>query len=139
MVSPIEQTRSGQPEVFFGAGPALYIFSTVADAPIAPCKIGVTTDVKKRLKTIQTSCPNKIILYRRFWFPNMKSARTIEGGFHATQKHLKTNGEWFNIPPETASQIIQLHLKLMFEFYTDCLSSDEKLLAITFCLHGGGN
>ena len=60
-------------------------------------KIGVASDPKKRLKSLQTGNQSKIILINVFYseFPYK-----IEKALHSYYSHLKETGEWFRLSLE---------------------------------------
>lgn len=53
-------------------------------------KIGFSTDLRKRLKTLQTACPRPIVLLHRF-----QGTRDDEKRVHRRFSHLRMRGEWF--------------------------------------------
>ena len=60
-------------------------------------KIGVATDVSKRMASLQTGNPKKLLLLMKFRFSYSCSAYSAETYFH-NQFHLNHfNGEWFRI------------------------------------------
>ena len=56
-----------------------------------PIKIGVATDVKKRLSGLQTGCPFKL-----FVLATMAGDNSEEYKLHNKFQHLRLNGEWFD-------------------------------------------
>lgn len=55
-----------------------------------PVKIGVTSDLDKRLKSLQTGHPELLVVLK--WVPGDAS---IEALLHARFGHLRLAGEWF--------------------------------------------
>lgn len=55
-------------------------------------KIGITNNLKTRLKNIQTGCPEEINVISTFQSPYVT---IIEKRLHKKFEHNKTNGEWF--------------------------------------------
>lgn len=68
-----------------------------------PIKIGFTNNLEARLKTIQTSFPEKVCVHHYIEFDNEKDMRKTEKQLHATLRHLCEHGEWFNLTPEQAT------------------------------------
>ena len=64
-------------------------------------KIGFSSTPEKRLKSLQTGYPSPLKLYYQREIESTK-VRLMEDIVHKSIKHLKTNGEWFNITPEDA-------------------------------------
>lgn len=63
------------------------------------CKIGVSKDVQKRMKTLQTGNPEPLHLYYFFEVEEDRKFR-IERHIQKELGYLKTKGEWFNITPD---------------------------------------
>jgi hypothetical protein len=62
-------------------------------------KIGITKNVDKRIKQLQTANPNKLVLcYIRESLPGM--ARSDEAYLHKYFEKIRSNGEWFLIGPD---------------------------------------
>ncbi len=56
-------------------------------------KIGVTKrDVNKRMKQLQTGCPDEIILIKQF---DCEHYRKVEGWLHKQHASKRVEGEWF--------------------------------------------
>ena len=56
-------------------------------------KIGFTKgDIKKRLKSLQTGCPSKIVVVDSF---ESKFSTKIESTLHFMWDRFRVNGEWF--------------------------------------------
>ena len=66
-----------------------------------PYKIGITNNLKRRLKDIQTGHPFKLHVHYSEEIP-MEQVRLIEQNIHNTIRHKKTHGEWFDISLEDA-------------------------------------
>lgn len=63
-------------------------------------KIGITTDIPKRLSGVQTGCPLEIIVLAIILGDKAK-----EREIHRQFKHLNTSGEWFYLAPELREYI----------------------------------
>lgn len=79
----------------------LYLFThyEVDDVPCAPVKIGITTSIEARLKTISTASSKKVGLFFSFGFPAKQYAQMVERALHRQLGGLRLNGEWFEIEP----------------------------------------
>jgi len=80
----------------------LYVIAHVDEENdfVAPVKIGVTNDINRRLREIQTGNPSKLELYAKIPFRCEKTAYEAEQHFHEIYKvnsHLQ--GEWFDVDP----------------------------------------
>ena len=64
-----------------------------------PVKIGSTNDPERRVKTLQTGNPRKLIIKASLLFDERKQAEEMEFTLHhlATKKHKRLVGEWFMI------------------------------------------
>ncbi len=60
-------------------------------------KIGVTDDIEKRLKTLQTA---NIEVLNLFHFEEREDAYKIEKKLHKIFHEFRENGEWFLIDPK---------------------------------------
>lgn len=64
------------------------------------CKLGVTTDVKARFRTIQTGCPHKCIILATW-----PGSKRLETKLHNHFAEYRREGEWFELPPFCGKQI----------------------------------
>lgn len=78
------------------------IASRKDDAFVTPIKVGISHDVDKRIRSIRTSCPNRIDVVQTFRFPNSSVARLIESMFHNLHRENRRSGEWFDVEPKIA-------------------------------------
>lgn len=65
-----------------------------------PVKIGVTSDIDKRLKALQTGHPDFLRLLR--WVPG---DAVTEASFHARFASLRMTGEWFRFEGDLAQYL----------------------------------
>ncbi|MEM9110563.1 MAG: GIY-YIG nuclease family protein [Planctomycetota bacterium] len=64
------------------------------------CKIGVSDNPEARLKTIQTGCPETVVLIN-------KIKGNVERDMHEMFAKYRTNGEWFKIQGDLRSYLIK--------------------------------
>ena len=64
-----------------------------------PVKVGISSNPKKRLDGIRTSCPFHIEIAFSFCFPGRELAEIIEREFHLIQDSVRLHGEWFDLDP----------------------------------------
>ena len=76
----------------------LYIFRAASPYKNNLVKIGVSSNVGKRLKQIQTSCPYRIELLEK---AGVNDAYGHEKAIHDQYKKYKLKGEWFLLPDST--------------------------------------
>lgn len=93
--------------------------------PLGPVKIGITSNVNSRFRNLQTACPYPLKLIHVFTAPNAECAVRVEEAFHTTQKRHRTKGEWFNLSPIIALQLMCLNLEVIFKFL--CKFNDEEI------------
>lgn len=62
-------------------------------------KIGIASDVKRRIAGIQTGCPYRVGLVKSWLTPN---ARIIEKRAHRAFGKYQSAGEWFTLPTKVA-------------------------------------
>ena len=68
-----------------------------------PIKIGVTSNLTKRLQALRVSCPYGLDLIGRILSPEPKE---LESKLHKRLKSKRLNGEWFDISISEAKDII---------------------------------
>jgi len=64
-------------------------------------KIGMTSDVKKRLAQLQTGNPQRLVIIRLLEFDDIETAREVEALFQERYKKLGFGayGEWYAVSP----------------------------------------
>jgi hypothetical protein len=67
-------------------------------------KIGKAKDVKSRIATLQTGCPDRLELVKV-----VRGGVDIERGFHQQFAHLRETGEWFRIEGDLATFLEASH------------------------------
>jgi hypothetical protein len=92
----------------------VYIFSAKTNDLIDLVKIGITAEVQKRKRTVQTSCPFEIEIVHVFACPDREIASAIERAFHVTQAKHKMIGEWFKIKPLMALFLMVMNFEAAF-------------------------
>jgi len=61
-------------------------------------KLGMSSDINKRLKTLQTSSPSELVLLWKYYIANTpKEAINIERMLHRSCKEFHIRGEWFTM------------------------------------------
>ena len=68
-------------------------------------KIGITKDVAQRLRNLQTGNPIEIALVSAAFF---KGAPRFESRLHEAFSEYRTNGEWFELPPDKLEDLIEI-------------------------------
>ena len=93
----------------------LYVI-TADGRPEYPVKIGITTDVEKRLRQLQTASPFK--LYPVFISEKLtrSEAFAFESRMHREFEPRKMSGEWFNVHPEDAVERAVSYIKRHFYY-----------------------
>lgn len=97
-----------------------------------PIKVGISSNPRARVASLQTACPFDLVLVREFRFPNREIALQFEDAFHTTQAKHRTRGEWFDLAPSYAIAIINLHVCWMLK-HCMTLTPDEARTAIEMC------
>lgn len=83
----------------------IYILRTKgANRPIL--KIGITSDLKRRLKVLQTACPYVVQLAETFEV-NSAAVHKLEAIIHKRLKDRRVRGEWFDTTTERAIRTVQ--------------------------------
>lgn len=90
------------------------------------CKIGISSDPKKRLAQLLTASPVEMEIVHVFKLPNRLNAAAIEQAFHGVFRRQRARGEWFKISRhEAKSAMIEniiMFLKVMARLSGDRLT-----------------
>jgi hypothetical protein len=82
----------------------LYVISAIENnVPVAPCKIGLTSNLVSRLSGIQTGSPKKLEIISFIRVPVRKLVQAIEQEIHEYFSEFRLVGEWFDLCPVDAA------------------------------------
>lgn len=82
----------------------VYVISAIVDGvPVAPCKIGITSNVVHRLSSIQTGNPTRLHVISTIPLPDRDIVRAIEAEIHDHFYEFRLEGEWFDVCPVDAA------------------------------------
>lgn len=73
----------------------LYVMVAEAGETLRHFKIGISSDVDRRLPSVQTGCPLPITSVMCVRVPGKRAAKGIEGMMHWRLRDYRTSGEWF--------------------------------------------
>jgi len=93
-----------------------YIYIIGSDKP--PYKVGISKNPQRRLRDLQTGHPYPLAIHSIVETPTSNN-KLLESIIHRNLKHLRTSGEWFDIPLEV--------LKLEVEFVMIRYSEDSTI------------
>lgn len=74
----------------------------------AACKVGISRNPKRRLESLQTANPRRLLLVWQVWvgvFPNMVESHLHS---HLTRAGRHLSGEWFKLSPAEADRLHRL-------------------------------
>jgi hypothetical protein len=74
-----------------------------------PIKIGIAKNIRHRLSGIQTGCPVPLQVYCFLAAPE-GLAREVERACHDKLLNYRLSGEWFDVSPERAIEVVREHL-----------------------------
>lgn len=77
----------------------------IKDTATGAVKIGISGDVGKRLASLQTASPNKLILLHVI---SVEDARALELDLHAVYASKRRSGEWFDLGDDEIAQIMAI-------------------------------
>ena len=77
-------------------------------------KIGRSYQVENRIKSLQTSNANKLILIDKY---QCKTCSVLEKRIHNNLKDKKLNGEWFTLSSDELNNVIELICKSIIEIH----------------------
>lgn len=87
----------------------IYIIALVFNGePCSPVKVGVAQDPSRRLRALQTATPYELCIAKLFQLPTRQAARFVEKMFHKCQPDQRMRGEWFDINPKAACELVAL-------------------------------
>lgn len=105
----------------------VYIIARMkGNRPTRPVKVGISSNPDKRLASLQTANPFPLVLLTTFYCPTRGMAKELEACFHETQSNRRLSGEWFDIAPIEAVELLCMNFRAAF----DALIDDEELKAI---------
>ena len=82
----------------------VYIISAIEnDVPVAPCKIGITSNLVSRLSGIQTGNHKKLEIISAIPIPSREVVCAIESALHEHFSEFRLHGEWFDVCPVDAA------------------------------------
>lgn len=87
-------------------------------------KVGITSNLRQRITTLQTGCPYKLEVLNTF---ESSYARNIESFLHKNWKDKNTSGEWFCLTEKDQTDFVILCKK-----FHDNLSEYNKIKDIKF-------
>lgn len=70
-------------------------------------KIGISKDVDKRLKNLQTGNPDKLTIHYKIECPTIKHTLKLEKKIHSELSYKRLSGEWFNMTVEEAVNYLE--------------------------------
>lgn len=71
-----------------------------------PQKIGISKNPQSRLRSLQTGHPSKLFLNHSIEVPDDR-VRLLERMIHQDLSHRRTNGEWFDLSPTEAEELLE--------------------------------
>ena len=104
----------------------VYIVATInaGNELSGPVKVGVAENPTARLSGIQTGNPNKLAIAFSFWTPERGIALQLERSFHAVKSGHCLQGEWFDIEPLAAIQMMVINFEAIM--HTQKLPHDMR-------------
>lgn len=82
-----------------------YIY-VIAPACGFPCKVGVASNIKKRVKALQTASPEELHVHSVFAAANRATAFKVERFAHKQLEESRMIGEWFNVFADDAVAVL---------------------------------
>jgi hypothetical protein len=83
-----------------------YIYVIAPEAGY-PCKVGVASNIKKRLKGLQTGSGEELFVHSVFAAANRGTAFRVEKFAHRRLQENRMVGEWFNVFADDAVAVLQ--------------------------------
>ena len=79
-----------------------FICMDAENLPTFPVKIGVASNVRKRVNDLQTGCPWPLRIIAKLHCDSRKNAYALESRFHNLFSYKRMEGEWFWFKNEPA-------------------------------------
>lgn len=76
----------------------------VISAPGHPVKIGIAKDPERRLTELQTGSPHRLMIH---FTASVSNGRSVERACHMTLSAKRLEGEWFDITPDDAIEVVR--------------------------------
>lgn len=112
----------------------VYIVSHATDGRVsAPVKVGITENVSARMGQLRTGSAAELVLIHAFTMPNREIARAIEEAFHSTQSDKRLRGEWFDMHPVAALQLMVMNIEAALSATGPGLSEKERAEVLEKC------
>lgn len=93
-------------------GPSVYAMQCMWSARV---KIGISSQVQKRLCALNSTCPTPIRLLAVVGMSNIGEARTRERAIHAKLKADRLRGEWFRPSDAVRNEVAYLELFMLID------------------------
>lgn len=102
-----------------------------------PSKVGVSTNPRSRLASLQTGSPMKLVLSWVFTAMDRRTAFALENAFHQMHSDDALEGEWFHMHPALAMYYMsgnyRAFLKTVCSLDDEDISRFDQALAINRC------
>jgi Meiotically up-regulated gene 113 len=85
--------------------------------PVGPVKVGIGIDPRSRLGSLQIGNPRRLAIWATFLTPEEMSATLIERTVHERLANNSLSGEWFDLDPISAADIVRFALLDLLEKY----------------------
>ena len=69
-------------------------------------KIGITNNLEKRLKTLETGNPYVRLITQSKWM-SRDDALWLENALHVKYAHSRVRGEWFDLNPQEVNKVME--------------------------------
>lgn len=91
-----------------------------------PCKIGISVHPEKRIRSLQTSVWRPLSVAHCFACAGVKEAKSLERKVHETLTDMSRwlHGEWFDMRPEEAADIVRFSASLIGVECTDKIEDE---------------
>jgi len=110
--------------------PSGAVFLYLIQANEALYKIGITTDICRRVKQLQTGNPEKLYVRSFIQYPGRIQARRAEQNLHKMFNHSRKSGEWFDFSdPRTHKEMDRVWNALKIS--DCCFNVKQPLLSIS--------
>lgn len=84
-----------------------YVYVIGRESGADVCKIGITSNPKKRLASLQSGSPHKLSVAHLFAFADRDIARQVEAETHDIMGSGRMSGEWFEVNPQAGALMVR--------------------------------
>ena len=84
-----------------------YVYVICPETELGHVKVGITSNIQRRLTELQTGHPERLKVYHKKQVPSRADAKRLEVMAHARMVQWRQTGEWFDVQPDFARTVVE--------------------------------